>query len=52
MREVCAVEVGKFFLNIEIAIEIDVAVRRMIVPRVKIQEHLLRESRDRIRVAS
>ena len=52
MREVSTVEVRKFFLDIHISVQIDVAVRRMIVPCVEIEEHLLRERGDRLGIAA
>ena len=52
MREVSTVEIRKFFLDIHIPVQIDVTVRRMIVPCVEIEEHLLRERGDRLWIAA
>ena len=52
VREICFVEVAQLLIDIHIAIEVDIAVRRVIISRVEVREHLLRELRNRRRVAA
>ena len=50
--EVFAVEIGELFLDVHRAVEVDVAVRRMVVAAVKGTEILIRQRRNRIRIAA
>ena len=52
MREVGTVEIRQLLLNVEIAIEIDIAVGRMIVARMKREELLLRQRGNRLGIAA
>ena len=52
MREIGAVEVGELLLDIHISVEIDIAVRWMIVTCMEVEEHLLREPGDCIGIAA
>ena len=52
MREVFLVEVAQLLLDVHRAVEVDVAVRRVVVLRVEGDELLLREVRDGLRVAT
>ena len=52
MREILPVEIRKFLLNVHIAIEIDIAVRRMVIARVEVEEHLARERGNCVRIAA
>ena len=52
VREIRLVEIAQLLIDIHIAIEVDIAVRRVIIPRVEVREHLLRELRNRRRIAA
>ena len=52
VRKVFAIEIGKLLVDVHVAIEEDIAVRRMVVFCMEARKHLLRELRDGRRVAA
>ena len=52
MRKVCTVEVGQPLLYVQITIEIDIAVRRMIITCMEVQKLFLREIWDGLWIAA
>ena len=52
MRKIFFIQIGQLLVDIQIPIQVDIAVGRMIIAMMELQEHLLRKPRYRLRIAA